>query len=61
MPYYEYTCPDCDLTTMALKPFQERDDSPNCVMCSNPMLRQYASPSIAFKGTGFYTTDKGKQ
>lgn len=58
MPAYEYACPECDLFTIASKSFTKRDEAPNCVMCGNTMIRQFATPSIAFKGSGFYTTDK---
>lgn len=31
---------------------------PMCTDCQQSMYRIYTSPAIAFKGNGFYTTDK---
>lgn len=58
MPYYEYTCQPCALTTMLSRTVEERDNPVTCTKCHQPMNRTYTTPAISFKGSGFYTTDK---
>lgn len=59
MPYYEFTCDTCELTSMLTFSINE-DKQATCHKCRQPMRRSYSSPAITFKGTGFYTTDKRK-
>jgi len=38
----------------------EELDTMTCTECGNTLKRSY-SFGVSFKGSGFYTTDKGKQ
>lgn len=55
MPTYDFKCEYC-------KSFTETNDpTPSaCSLCSNMMVRMYTVPGIAFKGSGFYSTDNRK-
>jgi putative FmdB family regulatory protein len=60
MPTYEYTCRDCDHTFDIV---QKMTDEPLtvCPSCGGRLRKVFAVPAIAFKGSGFYTTDHGKK
>lgn len=59
MPNYSYRCPDCNVTWEQHQPVETRDEV-RCGECGQQAQRQFNAPGIAFKGAGFYTTDKGK-
>ena len=59
MPIYEFTCVPCDKTITASMKYEELDTI-TCTECGNTLKRSY-SFGVSFKGSGFYTTDKGKQ
>lgn len=58
MPLYEYLCKDCNEMFVEVKSLEDRDKSPQCLKCKQPMKRLFGSPGVSFKGSGFYTTDK---
>jgi putative FmdB family regulatory protein len=60
MPTYEYTCRDCGHTFDIV---QKMTDEPLtvCPECGGQLRKVFAVPAIAFKGSGFYTTDHGKK
>jgi putative FmdB family regulatory protein len=60
MPTYEYACRDCGHTFEIV---QSMLDEPltMCPECGGSLRKVFAPPAIAFKGSGFYTTDHGKK
>ena len=63
MPLYEYECDACGHRLEIIQKFS--DGPPDaCPKCGKgPLQRQFSSPAIQFKGTGWYVTDyagKGK-
>lgn len=59
MPLYEYECTVCNHRFERLQKFSD-EPAKVCVRCGAPVLRLVSSPSIQFKGTGWYVTDYGK-
>jgi putative FmdB family regulatory protein len=63
MPLYEYQCEACGRRFEVIRKFS---DPPleTCALCGKgPVQRQFSSPAIQFKGSGWYITDysqKGK-
>jgi putative FmdB family regulatory protein len=63
---YDYKCLTCGkkfevFQHMDEKPFNiHPHDGPNNSICSGPMERQIALPSIRFVGSGFYVNDYKK-
>ena len=57
MPTYEYRC----TKGHTFDAFQSISDDPltKCEVCGSPVERVLHSPSIHFKGSGFYNTDYG--
>jgi putative FmdB family regulatory protein len=63
MPLYEYKCDACGQRFEKIQKFS--DPAPDaCAKCGKgPVHRQFSSPAIQFKGSGWYITDyaqKGK-
>jgi putative FmdB family regulatory protein len=60
MPIHEYKCKKCGSRTEAL---QKLRDKPlrKCQKCGGALDRLISSPSIQFKGSGFYITDYAKK
>lgn len=59
MPTYEYRCPDGHTFEL----FQKMSDAPPkaCAVCGRkPVERLLFAPMIHFKGSGFYSTDYGR-
>lgn len=56
MPTYDYRCTACGARFEA---WQKFTDEPIrvCPTCSGPAQRVIHAPAIAFKGSGFYSTD----
>jgi hypothetical protein len=61
MPVYEFKCPNCSTLFEIALEVHNRDEVPVWCVCKNRMERQIAKPGVAFKGHGFYTTDKDKK
>jgi putative FmdB family regulatory protein len=57
MPLYEYVCDACGHRFEIIQKFS--DAAPEaCPSCGKgPVVRQFSSPAIQFKGSGFYITD----
>jgi putative FmdB family regulatory protein len=57
MPVYEYRC----TKGHTFEVIQSMSDDPltKCEVCGSPVERVLHSPSIHFKGSGFYNTDYG--
>ncbi len=60
MPTYEYMCKDCGHTFEIVQPMID-DPLTVCPECGGELRKVFAPPAIAFKGSGFYTTDHGKK
>lgn len=59
MPKYEYVCINCDISVEINRGFNDEEEIPACSECGYRMARSWnSSPSIVFKGPGFYSTDK---
>lgn len=56
MPLYEYKCAKCGERVEII---QRVSDPPYsiCPKCGGDMQKQFSSPAIQFKGSGFYKTD----
>jgi len=59
MPIYTYVCPKCDETSIVDKAMLD----PHLKVCprcefQGELRRIYDTPSITFRGSGFYHTDK---
>jgi putative FmdB family regulatory protein len=58
MPLYSYTCKTCEVTSAISRSIHDPEVIPACLKCDQPMQRQYSTPAVTFKGSGFYSTDK---
>jgi putative FmdB family regulatory protein len=59
MPIYEYRC-DNGHTFDVMQRISE-DSLTTCQVCEAPVQKVLHAPAVHFKGSGFYTTDYGKQ
>ncbi|MEO8657087.1 MAG: FmdB family zinc ribbon protein [Bryobacteraceae bacterium] len=59
MPLYEYKCESCG---KLLEVIQKFSDTPLATHeeCGGSLRRLISTPSLQFKGSGFYITDYGK-
>jgi putative FmdB family regulatory protein len=55
---YEYECPGGDESISVERSITDPEDNYRCSTCGATLRRIYTPPAIAFKGNGFYTTDK---
>jgi putative FmdB family regulatory protein len=60
MPLYEYQCTKCREVCEVL---QKAKDKPleKCPKCGGPVVKLVSSPSIQFKGSGWYVTDYARK
>jgi putative FmdB family regulatory protein len=56
MPTYEYQCNKCEVNFDTVRSYRERETEVTCPTCGLVSTRVYSTPSIQFKGTGFYST-----
>jgi putative FmdB family regulatory protein len=56
MPIYEYQCLQCKERHEVIQRFSDAPPS-HCPACGGDMKKLPSSPSIQFKGSGFYKTD----
>ncbi len=56
MPLYEYKC-ECGNTKEITHGFVN-EPTILCEKCIKPMTKQFGSPQVGFRGSGFYSTDK---
>ncbi len=59
MPRYEYKCKECNKIFEVVHGFSESVES--CTFCGGDVRRVFHPVGIVFKGSGFYSTDYGKQ
>jgi putative FmdB family regulatory protein len=59
MPFYEYRCDNGH----TFEVMQRMSDDPvaACNVCGDPVQRVFHPVAVHFKGSGFYSTDYGKQ
>jgi putative FmdB family regulatory protein len=60
MPTYEYACRSCGHTFETVQSMKD-EALTVCPECGGDLRKVFAPPAIAFKGSGFYATDHGKQ
>lgn len=58
MPTYDYKCPKCEMKMTVIRTLKEEERKPICVNDAIELVRDYGSPVVRFKGTGFYKNDK---
>ena len=60
MPLYEYQCQQCGRRNEVL---QKMADPPLtvCEVCGGPLKKLASSPSVQFKGSGWYVTDYARK
>lgn len=57
MPLYEYSCFTCGKTFERVFPFSGKRAKVVCPKGHQNIRRVYSPPTIAFKGSGWYSTD----
>jgi putative FmdB family regulatory protein len=60
MPTYQYVCKRCGHLFEIVQSMKD-ETLTECPQCGGELRKVFTPPSIAFKGSGFYTTDHGKQ
>jgi putative FmdB family regulatory protein len=60
MPTYEYACKSCGHRFEVVRSMRD-EPLTVCPECGGELRKVFAPPAIAFKGSGFYTTDHGKK
>jgi len=55
---YEYECPGCGDVRQIERKMSDPEETYICTSCHNEFRRVWTSPSVQFKGKGFYSTDK---
>ena len=58
MPLYEFLCKTCDEIIIEVRNSDDSGKESVCPTCNNTRKRLYSSVGIAFKGNGFYSTEK---
>lgn len=52
---YDYKCETCEKTVTLI--VRRGEEPPQCETCGDSMEQLISSPSLSFKGDGFYVTD----
>lgn len=60
MPTYEFRCPDGHEFEKFYRSISAAEAEPACPVCGKPSERRLSASGFAFKGSGFYLTDYGK-
>lgn len=58
MAIYEYVCKSCNASETISRGIADKEVTPECKTCQNPLNRVYSSVGVTFRGSGFYSTDK---
>lgn len=61
MPTYDYKCDKCGAKRTQTISLQDLDSFRAVCAEGDLMRRVLSSPPVSFKGSGFYTTDKGRK
>lgn len=60
MPTYEFRCPDGHEFEKFYRSISGAESQSACPVCGKPAERMMSAAGFAFKGSGFYLTDYGK-
>ena len=60
MPTYEFRCPDGHEFEKFYRTISGAESQATCPICGKPAERMMSAAGFAFKGSGFYLTDYGK-
>lgn len=60
MPTYEFRCPDGHEFEKFYRSISGAESEAACPICGKPSERRLSASGFAFKGSGFYLTDYGK-
>ena len=60
MPIYEYQCGACD-HRFEMKQGFDAETTQSCPLCNSASKRKFHSPTVIYKGSGFYTTDYARK
>ena len=60
MPAYDYNCSECKATATIVNSITKTAVAPTCPDCEIVMVRDFNVGAVTFKGSGFYSTTKGK-
>ena len=60
-PSYDFRCPRCRISIEQTRGFDDDSPAPMCGDCLVGMEKVYGSTPVHFKGSGFYSTDKGRR
>ncbi|MEO8622908.1 MAG: zinc ribbon domain-containing protein [bacterium] len=60
MPTYEFRCPDGHEFEKFYRSISGAESQASCPVCGKPAERMLSAAGFAFKGSGFYLTDYGK-
>ena len=60
MPTYEFRCPDGHEFEKFYRSIGGAESQAGCPVCGKPAERMMSAAGFAFKGSGFYLTDYGK-
>jgi len=52
---YDYRCPDCKAEITIERKMTDEALIPSCFVCHTSMVRKWHSPTVQFKGKGFYS------
>jgi putative FmdB family regulatory protein len=61
MPTYDYECKECKIVSTITRQLTDTEIIPLCESCNQPTVRTYSWAGTTFKGTGFYSKDKGEK
>lgn len=61
MPIYEYQCGDCSFSFEVKRRFDESEGEASCPQCHGQAHRIFSPVPVLFRGSGFYSTDKGEK
>jgi putative FmdB family regulatory protein len=59
MPLYEYACASGHIKKEVRSIHAEEPAEILCDECAKPMIQVLGGVGVSFKGSGFYSTDKG--
>ncbi len=57
MPVYVFKCSECEAVFEKRLPYGHADEQVTCPKGHHLVRRVYTSPSVVYKGSGFYSTD----
>jgi len=58
MPTYEYKCSKCKKSYYEVRSISEDQKLKKCENCDVGLIRVFGTPTVTFKGEGFYSVDK---